>query len=238
MAGRIKPALLLSPAFTDMELSLRRINPDWARLRLVWLRDGVQAPPRHGGFKDGRRSGEDSTGQDLSFLNGFLDEILSTEGDFERVLGLVEGVKADWGNEPASAMLVWGILDNSLVLLPKLLPEGDFGTVLCFVGDAILVWGTEPFSTILFLGTGNISVFDLLNLFSILSIDGDFVMGFGLDGSTTVDLGTEAPPSIFMWGGNSPIEYLFSFLSILSREGDFVIIFGLVGESAFLFNTE
>lgn len=113
MAGRIKPALLLKPAFTDMELSLRRMKPDWARLRLVWLRDGVQAPPRHGGFKDGRRSdattGEDSTGQDFSFLNDFLDEILSTDGDFERVLGLVGDVRVGWGNEPASAIFVWCI---------------------------------------------------------------------------------------------------------------------------------
>lgn len=110
VAGRIKPALLLKPAFTEMELSLRRMKPGWARLRLVWLRDGVQAPPRHGGFKDGRRSdatdGEGSAGQDFSFLNNFLDVIFSTDGDFDSVLGFVGDVEVGWGNEPASAIFV------------------------------------------------------------------------------------------------------------------------------------
>lgn len=223
----------LSPALTDMELSLRRMSPVWARLSPVWLRDGVQAPPRHGGFKDGRRSdaatGEGSAGQDVSFLSGFLDATLSTDGDFERVLGFAGDIKLGWGNEATSAILVWGVLGESVVLLSKLLTEGDLETVLGFVGDAISVLGREATSAILFWGIADISVIDL---FSRLSIDGDFVKVFGLDGSTTF--------SILVWGdpGNPPIECLNSFLSALSRDGDFVIIFGFDGESIFVFDTE
>lgn len=239
MAGRITPALLLSPAFTDMELSLRRMSPVWARLSPLWLRDGVQAPPRHGGFKDGRRSdaviGEGSAGQDFSFLSGFLDAILSTDGDFERVLVFAGDIKVGWGNEATSTILVWGDLGESLVLLSKLLTEGDLETVLGFVGDALSVLGREATSAILVWGIADISVVDLFSLLSILSIDGDFVKVFGLDGRTTVPLF-----SILVWGdpGNPPIECLNSFLSALSHDGDFVIIFGFVGESMFVFDTE
>lgn len=151
VAGRIVPARLLNPALTDMELSLRRMKPDWARLRLLWLRDGVQAPPRHGGFKDGRRSevatGEDSTGQDVSFLDGFLGAILSTEGDFER--SFVGEFKVFWGNEPGSVIFVWRVLENSLLFLSMVVTGEDFETVLGFVGDttlalsAILFWGVD-----------------------------------------------------------------------------------------------
>lgn len=243
VAGRIVPALLLNPAFTDMELSLRRMKPDGARLRLVWLRDGVQAPPRHGGFKDGRRSdaatGEGSARQDFSFLKDFLAAILSTEGDFERVLGF-DGDVTGRGNEPASAIFVWGVLDDSLSFLSMLLTEGDFKAILGFVGDAILVLGTEALSTILFWGAEVISVVDLVSLLSVLSTDGDFVMVFGLDGSTTVLMGTKVLSSILICGdpGKELTEYLNSLFSTLSREGDFVRIFGLVGESVFLFDTE
>lgn len=118
-----------------------------------------------------------------------------------------------------------------------LLLEGDFEIVRCFVGDVMLVLDTEAFSAILLCGIDDTSEVDLFSLLSVLSTEGVFVMVFGLDGSTTVALGTEGLSFILIWGdgGRTPIEYLNSLLSVLSREGDLLMIFGLVGDSILLF---
>lgn len=130
VAGRIVPALLLNPAFTDMELSLRRMKLDWARLRPVWLRDGVQGPLRQGGFKDGCRSATvtgDGSIVDLSFFIDFLAAIFSTDGVFESTLFFAGDVS--WRVKLASAVFVGGVLHTSMFFLSMLLTEGDFGTV-------------------------------------------------------------------------------------------------------------